>query len=215
MSYVSQKRRANPVTLSAAVAFNGAIIIAVALSPMVVDKIEPRPVTRTFDVTRDPPPPPPNEKITETPIAPAINTVKPIIDTPLRDDFTPLPKEDVPVFTTDAGGGDEGAEGFREPVKPPLPVFKASVRDPRFARNFQPDYPPGLLLKELEGTATVKVLIGADGRVRQVIVLRATHPDFGKATEKQALREWRFKPATRDGVAVEDWQTLTVRFDIT
>ena len=37
---------------------------------------------------------------------------------------------------------------------------------------------------------------------------------FAKATEKQALKAWRFKPATRDGIAVEDWQTLTVRFDI-
>jgi periplasmic protein TonB len=67
---------------------------------------------------------------------------------------------------------------------------------------------------EIEGSVTVRVLIGTDGRVRQVQVVRATDPEFAKATERQALRAWRFKPATRDGVPVEDWQTLTVRFDI-
>jgi periplasmic protein TonB len=47
-----------------------------------------------------------------------------------------------------------------------------------------------------------------------VQILKASDSDFAKATEKQALNSWRFKPATRDGVPVEDWQTLTVRFDI-
>ena len=72
----------------------------------------------------------------------------------------------------------------------------------------------GLLQREIEGKVTIRVLVETDGRVRQASVLSATHADFGKAAEWQALNEWRFKPATRDGKPVEDWQTLTVRFDI-
>ena len=113
------------------------------------------------------------------------------------------------------GGGDDGGTGtIRQLPEPPMPVFKAALRDPRFARDLQPDYPVGKLRLEIEGSATVRVLVGTDGRVRQVQVVRASDADFAKATERQALRSWRFKPATRDGVPVEDWQTLTVRFDI-
>ena len=50
--------------------------------------------------------------------------------------------------------------------------------------------------------------------MREAQVVSASHPDFGKAAVKQALKAWRFKPATRGDVAVEDWQTLSVRFTI-
>ena len=71
-----------------------------------------------------------------------------------------------------------------------------------------------MLQLEIEGTVTIRVLIGTDGRVRQAQVLSATELDFARATERQAMKAWRFKPATRGGELVEDWQTLTVRFDI-
>ena len=57
------------------------------------------------------------------------------------------------------------------------------------------------------------VLLAGDAHLEAQVV-RATHPDFGKATVKQALKAWRFTPATRGDVAVEDWQTLSVRFTI-
>jgi protein TonB len=36
--------------------------------------------------------------------------------------------------------------------------------------------------------------------------------EFLAATRRQALAKWRFKPATLDGVAVESWKEMTVRF---
>ena len=113
-----------------------------------------------------------------------------------------------------AGGDDEAGSTLGNIPKVPTPIFKAALRDPRFAKAFQPEYPVGKLRLEIEGSVTVRILVGTDGRVRQVQILNATDPDFARATEKQALKAWRFKPATRDGVPVEDWQTLTVRFDI-
>ena len=50
----------------------------------------------------------------------------------------------------------------------------------------------------------LRILVGTDGRVRQVQILNATDPDFARATEKQALKAWRFKPATRDGVGLAE-----------
>jgi protein TonB len=59
---------------------------------------------------------------------------------------------------------------------------------------------------------TVRIVIGADGRVKQVEKLKATSDAFFRATEQQALRHWRYKPATLDGKPVESRTTVTVRF---
>jgi protein TonB len=66
----------------------------------------------------------------------------------------------------------------------------------------------------MEGFATVRVLIGTDGRVKQVEAVKASDPAFLDATRKQALAKWRFLPATRDGEAVESWREMTVRFQL-
>jgi protein TonB len=58
------------------------------------------------------------------------------------------------------------------------------------------------------------VLIGADGRVKAVEKLRATSDAFFRATEQQALRHWRFKPATVDGRPVEARKVMTVHFQL-
>jgi periplasmic protein TonB len=216
MSYVSENRRGNPVGMGAAILVNGSIILAVALSPLVVgpEKLGPR--LKGEAITLQPPPEPEVVEKKDAPKTPPIFVPEPLVKTPPP----PIPgpttteKETGTILTNGTGGDDEAGGSIREVVTPPTPIFKAALRDPRFARDFQPDYPVGKLRLEIEGTVTVRVLIGTDGRVRQVQVVRATDPEFAKATEKQALKAWRFKPATRDGTPVEDWQTLTVRFDI-
>jgi protein TonB len=216
MSYVSEKKRGDPLGMGAAVLVNGSIILAVALSPLVVQPEPPRKRLEGDAIALQPPPEPEVEKPKESPKLPPIFVPKTKVD-------TKLPTPDGPTTTekeTDSGtllngtGGDDAAEIVREISKPPIQVFKAALRDPRFARDFQPDYPLGKLRLEIEGSVTVRVLVGTDGRVRQVQIVKASDSDFAKATERQALRAWRFKPATRDGIPVEDWQTLTVRFDI-
>ena len=214
MSYSDQKKHGNPATLAAAIALNGSIILAVALSPVVADHIA-RTGIPIVSIPVDPVPPPdkPDPKTDAAPQTRSSSSAPVTPDVPANTDpIGPTASSDS-LDGAALGGGDVGGAAL-PPIDPPKPIFHKAERDPRFARNFQPDYPAGLLQKEIEGSVKIKVLIGADGRVRQAIVLSASHPDFGKATERQALREWRFKPATRDGVAVEDWQTLTVTFTI-
>ncbi len=217
MSYVSENKRGNPVTMSAAILVNGSIILAVMLSPMVAENL-PGPTIITGRNIEDRPPPPPDKQVEDQHAKKADPIFLPNreVDTKTLTDnrMTTTDTEADTGTLTDGTGGDDFTETIRELPKPPVPIFKAAERDSRFARAFQPEYPAGKLRLEIEGSVTVRVLIGTDGRVRQVQVIRATDPDFAKATEKQALKAWRFKPATRDGAAVEDWQTLTVRFDI-
>ncbi len=217
MSYASETSRANPATMGAAILVNGSIILAVALSPIVAEYV-PTPTIITGRNIEDRPPPAPDKPVEKQQAKKAdpIFTPDRKVDTKTSVDtgLTTTTTETSTDTIIDGTGGDDFAEIVRELPKPPVPIFKAAFRDPRFARDFQPEYPVGKLRLEIEGSATVRVLVGTDGRVRQVQVIRASDPDFAKATEKQALKAWRFKPATRDGMPVEDWQTLTVRFDI-
>jgi len=70
--------------------------------------------------------------------------------------------------------------------------------DPRHAGDFQPSYPPPPLREEVTGCATARVLIGVDGRGKSIEMVSATDP--------------RFRPATRDGVAIESWRAMNVPF---
>jgi len=222
MSYVSQAKKTNPVGLTGAIAINGSIIAAVLLSPTIVDTLEREDRIKVINVEQQKPPPEkPKDDVKQKPLIPPIYAPPPIVDV-ARPEVTPPTTTDIlpPAILPPAGTLDgtkiAGAADIAKIIPPvaAVPVFKAAIRDPRFARKFQPDYPVGLLRREIEGRVRIKVLIGTNGRVRQAEIVSATHADFGKAARKQALRSWRFKPATRGGKPVEDWQTLTVRFNI-
>jgi periplasmic protein TonB len=223
MSYIEQKRAQKPVSMAAAIAFNGAIIAAVMLSPMVAGPTSKPPITEATNVFTPKPPPPDRVKDVKDdpkPLLP-VYVPKPPFDPPVISDpirTTQDPTVTNPGFVDGKGAGNDGDFGpkIQDPPKPPLPpVFKRAVRDPRFASAFQPSYPSNLIVRGVEGSATIRVLVGTDGRVREANVVSATHPDFGKAALRQALKAWRFKPATRGGEPVEDWVTLPVTFVIT
>jgi periplasmic protein TonB len=218
MSYADQVRPQKPLSMAAAIALNGSIIAAIMLSPMIVNPPKDRDRTTATTVTPKPlpPPPDPQTKVEPRPL-PRIYTPPPPFPMPTPEDQTRTitdPPPPNPGFVDGKGTGE--LPGLPEIIqKLPPPIFKAALRDPRFARDFQPDYPARLLSREIEGSATIRVLVGTDGRVRQASVVSATHPEFGAAAVKQALKAWRFKPATRGGTPVEDWVTLPVSFVIT
>jgi protein TonB len=218
MSYAQENSHANKVSMGAAIMVNGSIILAVALSPIIA-KFEPGP--KTFfghNIPAWTPPPKTEQKV--QPKNKAVKTVvrsDPVIKTnaPVETGvITTGPETATGLITAGAGSGDDFADFTSIIPKTPTPIFKSATRDPRYIRNFQPDYPVAMLRQEIEGSVTVRILVGIDGRVRQVQTISATDSSFARVTEKQALSAWRFKPATRDGIAVEDWQTLSVRFDI-
>ncbi|MBX3563014.1 MAG: energy transducer TonB [Sphingomonas sp.] len=96
----------------------------------------------------------------------------------------------------------------------PLPPLIGAQQDPRFARDYQPEYPAQELRAQRDGKVAVRVLIGTDGRVKAVEQVSATSAAFFEATKRQALSKWRFKPATRGGVPQESWKTMSVRFEL-
>ncbi len=64
-----------------------------------------------------------------------------------------------------------------------------------------------------EGVVIVQATVDAEGRVEEVVVLRADHEGFGiPQAVVQAVRKYRFKPALKDGVRVKSHATVTKRY---
>lgn len=208
--YGSDHRR-HPVAALLAVGLPAALVVAVALSPMIV--VPPpitKPITGTLiELPKPPPPPEPVEDAKPTPkTASATETVEPRVATvPFADDRVVVG----PVIV-DARPIDPGPPAI--PADPPAPKLVLAELDSRFAGAFQPDYPAREQRRGVEGVAKVRVLIGTDGRVKAVELVSADSPGFFEETKRRALAKWRFKPATRGGVAEESWKVMTVRFEI-
>lgn len=217
MSYAEQSQVQKPISMAAAIAVNGSIIAAIMLSPLVVKAPEKDPPTTVINVRpADPPPLPVDPPEHDARTLPPIYTPQNPFDYPSDKEQPQTSDEQQPDTSSlaDGKGAGELPGVETKPQDPPVPIFKRATRDPRYASQFQPSYPSNLIVREIEGSATIRVLIGTDGRVREAIVVSATHPDFGKAAVRQALKAWRFKPATRDGQPVEDWQSVPVSFVI-
>lgn len=208
--YSSDHRR-HPVAALLAVALPAALVVAAALSPMiVVTPPKSEPMTGTLiELPKPPPPPQPVEDAKPTPKAgSATETVAPRVETqPLTDDRVATG----PIY--DSRPIDPGPPA--RPADPPAPPrLVLAELDARHAAVFQPDYPAREQRRGVEGVAKVRVLIGTDGRVKAVELIHADSPGFFEETRRRALAKWRFKPATRGGVPEESWKVMTVRFEI-
>jgi len=201
----------------AGLALTGAIHVGIiaAILAIPAERLEPiiETVLATHNIPDDPvvTPPPPDPAQPSAPSSqPAVT--KQIVETLSESTFV-LPR--VETFPTTDLGDRFVLPTVDPPITPPRdPVWVGAQVDPRFARDFQPDYPSGKLRAEIEAVVTVRVLIGADGRVKAVEPVGNPDRAFFEATRRQALSSWRFIPATRDGAPAERWQEMTVRFEI-
>jgi len=204
--------RRHPVAALLAVGLPAALVVAVALSPMIVETPPiTKPITGTLiELPKPPPPPDPVEDAKPTPkTASATETVQPRVETvPLSDDRVVVG----PVIVDKRPIVDPGPPVV--PADPPAPKLVLAELDARYAGAFQPDYPAREQRRGVEGVAKVRVLIGTDGRVKAVELVSTDSPGFFEETKRRALSKWRFKPATRGGVAEESWKVMTVRFEI-
>lgn len=74
-------------------------------------------------------------------------------------------------------------------------------------------YPSSLIDSLSRGFVSFWMVVGEDGQVRSVRVLRATHPDF-VLPAMQAVHKWKFLPALKDGQPVESAGIQNLWFDI-
>lgn len=201
-------------SMALSVAIVGGLVTAVALSNTVIEVIKRDPAMTSIWAQPLPPPPPPDPQTQPRPrtrTEERIDQPVPRIDSRTDETRVTLPDPGPPPMPP--GAGDGGGTGVAiDPPKPPPPLLRGADVDSRYYRDFQPVYPAEERRAGREGAVTIRVLIGTDGRVREVERLAAASDAFWRVTESRALTRWRFRPATRDGVAYESWKTMTVRF---
>lgn len=206
------------VSFGAALAINGAIIAGMIFAaPNIIVLKNPPIVMHPIDVKEAPPPPPVDQLKPElekhiTPTQPLPTISDPVISHPTenRVEATNLIGDPPLPYAKPAEAGPPVAA---DPPKA-VPVLIGATTDPRYAQDFQPEYPSQEIRAQRDGLVTLRVLIGTDGRVKAVEPVSATSDAFFAVTKRQALGKWRFRPATRGGVAEESWKTMTVRFRI-
>jgi TonB family protein len=93
-----------------------------------------------------------------------------------------------------------------------LPIDSVDV-PPIATKKINPKYPPAAYRQGLEETVVFRALISEFGNVLDVAFVDPTKtaPAFKKVCE-EAVRQWRFTPAKKDGVNVKVWKTFSIAF---
>ncbi|MGV8921859.1 MAG: TonB family protein [Thermomonas sp.] len=78
-----------------------------------------------------------------------------------------------------------------------------------------PGYPRGALSRRIEGTVLLQVLVGIDGRPLDVTVSQSSgNRELDEAARSQILKRWSFRPAMKNGQAVQALGLVPIAFNI-
>jgi len=146
--------------------------------------------------TPTPIPPTPTPTETPTPVPSATPTPVPPTATPVPPTATPIP----PTPTPSVREGDIVVPGPE--VVEPVPMFRES-----------PKYPPMARQMKLTGVVDLQALVGIDGSVEEIRISSVSPKNVGfEAATENAIKNWRYKPATKKGVKVRMWVSIRVPF---
>jgi protein TonB len=227
----AQRRSA---TFSVSVGVHAVLIAACLVVPLLTSDAGPEPAdaVRAFfvepaNVLPPPPPPPPPAP---GPRAPAAKAPAPVqeakfvapIDIPQE---LPEPEQGLDSFGIEGGvpGGVEGGVpggvvggvvGGLSTAAPPAPRVRVGglVKAPRLVDKVAPVYPDLARQARVGGIVILEAVVGTDGRVQSVRVLRG-QPLLDPAA-LEAVKQWRYQPLLLNGVPTEFELTVTLVFNI-
>jgi TonB family protein len=101
---------------------------------------------------------------------------------------------------------------FSFPVEGDEGPTPANVIKPRITQAQQPVYPADLAEKGEVGGVILEAVIGVNGTVTNLKVLRSSRPEFAQAAIA-AVERWSFIPAHKDGALVESRWSLSLCFE--
>ena len=217
------------------------VLLAAALTAAIVIEPAPAPVVeKTVEVTfvkeMAPPPPPPPPAPVLRPQAPPPAAAAPVVPKhlkrvvvakvkvkPLRAPVKMVkgppaeadPALDKGVEVAGDGAGDPaGLEGGAVGVDPmaaiPLPE---SATPPRpLGGNAVPSFPVAAREAGKEGLVVLRIVVGLDGKVENVEVLKGDEPFVGAAVE--TVRSWRYRPAMQAGNAIRVQHIVRIPFQL-
>ena len=198
------------LVLLAILGAHGALLAAL----LAFDVIRIAPKAATTEVTLIPleiiPPPPlaTPSKIKPAKTPPPIVAPPPIVQiavvNPPPVQVSPKPPPPTPVVPTPASA----------PVAEPAPV-SAPDGTARTLGNPSPKYPISARMAHQEGVVRLRVLITAEGGVKEISVARSSGFDSLDNAALDTVRRWRFLPGLQAGRAVEAVGYLNIPFRLT
>jgi protein TonB len=126
-----------------------------------------------------------------------------------------------------AGGAAGGVVGGVPPPPPPPPPpgwvrdgvtigtpvrVGGNIRPPTKVKDVRPVFPPEARDADVQGVVILETVIGPEGRVDQVRVLRSI-PVFDQAA-MDAVEQWEFTPTMLNGTPAPVIMTVTVNFSL-
>lgn len=109
---------------------------------------------------------------------------------------------DGPGLGPGSGGGVTTTRSQRGSFSGPTLVFKV-----------EPEYTDDARKARLQGLVSLVAEVGADGRIRSARVVRGLGMGLDERA-MEAVTQWRFRPARRDGVAVAAPAIIEVHFHL-
>jgi serine/threonine-protein kinase len=120
----------------------------------------------------------------------------------------PLKGENVATADRTSVAGDDVAPA--PPAAAPIDPIDVVIPPVRIA-TVQPTYPPVALSAGIEGDVVLLAVVGTDGTVTSVEVVRSAHPLLDDVAKRAVLR-YRYKPALRNGAPVSFTVEIPVSF---
>lgn len=179
------------------------------------------PNDRVHDFIPAPKFPPPPRIQPEKPTGPSVAKPHFAIPLPVSDDSAP---PDQTIASQDelghSGSGEVSgnADGVMPDAPPsidPVPSIHDWVyydEEPAIVSQVKPEYPDMAREAGVDGTVQLRVLVGKDGRVKDVHVDQSI-PLLDKAAVA-AARQWVFTPALSNGHPVMVWVAVPIRFTL-
>jgi TonB family protein len=93
------------------------------------------------------------------------------------------------------------------------PVYQPGngVTDPVLTHEVKPNYTADAMRRKIQGDVELSAVVLKDGTVGDTHVTRTLDPDLDREAEK-AAKQWRFKPATKNGEPVNVSVTIQMTF---
>ena len=209
--------RRRVLALQAAIAAHVLVLLVVIVKDYFDVPAIPEPqLAVSFAQMAPPPPPPPaapKPKQVEPEVTPPTEMTEPV-EVPEEVSQEPTPADSTAGEGVEGGveggvaGGVVGSEGTSEVFRLGGPATAPVIID-----DIKPTYPRLALAARLEGVVILEALIGRDGNVRDVKVLRGMSMGLTEAAVA-AVKKRRYRPGLLNGEPVEFALTVTVQFKV-
>ena len=200
--------------MAGAIALNIAALMLLLVpvsAPIAVAKEEAPIVQLDLPKPKPPEPPPPVQKVSPPkphpqPV-PALQRPLPAVVPPPPVLFETATEMSLPPPT------NVGTQVAKIDVPPPTgPAISERLQ---YADAPAPSYPREALTAGAEGTVLLKVLVDVDGTPLSVEIEHSSgNRRLDDAAKRQVLRKWKFRPAIRDGQAIQVYGLVPVNFSL-